>query len=63
MPRAKSKNWIAKATKNKGALRQQLGIKGDDPIPAKKLDKAARQGGKLGKRARLAKTLRKMRKR
>lgn len=54
------KNWIQGAISKPGALRQQLGIKGDKPIPASTLDAAAKKGGKLGQRARLAKTLKKM---
>jgi hypothetical protein len=53
-----SKEWIQKAIKRPGALRAALGVKGDRPIPAKKLDKATKAPGVLGKRARLAKTLR-----
>jgi len=56
-------NWIAAATaKNKGALRKKLGAKKGKKIPAKKLNAAAKKGGKIGKEARLAKTLRKIRK-
>ena len=47
------KNWIQGAIKKPGALRAQLGVTGDKPIPAQK-------GGKLGQRARLAQTLKKM---
>jgi hypothetical protein len=54
------KKWIQKAISKPGALRKQLGIKGDKPIPAKMLDKATKAPGKLGQRARLAKTLRGM---
>jgi len=54
---AKKKNWIAGATKNKGALHKALGVPEGEKIPAKKLDKAAGASGKLGKEARLAKTL------
>jgi hypothetical protein len=54
------KNWIAGAIKKPGALRSQLGVKGDKPIPAKTLNAAAQKGGKLGQRARLAQTLKKM---
>lgn len=57
----KKKNWIADATKNKGALHRQLGVKQGQKIPASKLKAAARKGGKLGKRARLAQTLGKLR--
>ena len=55
-----AKNWIQEAVKKPGALRKQLGIKGDKPIPAKMLDKATKAPGKLGQRSRLAKTLRGM---
>ena len=55
-----AKKWIQEAVKKPGALRKQLGIKGDKPIPAKTLDKATKAPGKLGQRARLAKTLRGM---
>lgn len=52
-----TKNWIAGAIKKPGALRAQLGVKKGEPIPAKKLASAAKKPGKLGQRARLAKTL------
>ena len=52
--------WIQSAVKKPGALREQLGIKGKKPIPAKMLDKATKAPGKLGQRARLAKTLKGM---
>ena len=52
--------WIKDAIKKPGALRAQLGVKGDNPIPAKKLAKAAKAPGKLGQRARLAQTLKGM---
>jgi len=55
-----AKNWIAGAIKHKGALRAELGAKKGQPIPAKKLNKAAKEGGKIGQRARLAKTLKKL---
>ena len=62
MPKAKKfakggANWIAGAIKHPGALREQLGAKESEPIPAKKLAKAAKAPGKLGQRARLAETL------
>ena len=44
------------------ALRSQMGIKKGKKIPASKLKAAAKKGGKLGKRANLALTFRKMRK-
>lgn len=55
--------WIQKAIKKPGSLRKSLHIKEGQKIPAKKLSKAAQKGGKLGKRARLAITLSKLRKR
>jgi len=55
-------NWIQKAIKKPGSLRKSLGIKKGEKIPAKKLAKAAKKGGKLGKRARLAQTLKKLNK-
>jgi hypothetical protein len=55
-----AEKWIQGAIKKPGALRAQLGVKGDKPIPAKKLNAAADKGGKLGQRARLAQTLKKM---
>lgn len=53
-------NWIAGAIKKPGALRAALGVKGDKPIPAKKLAAAAKKPGKMGQRARLAQTLKGM---
>jgi|TARA_B110000967_G_scaffold138957_1_gene141911 hypothetical protein len=50
------KNWIQKAVKKPGALRKSLGVKEGQKIPASKLNAAAKKGGKLGQRARLAKT-------
>ncbi len=52
--------WIQKAIKHKGALHQQLGVPEDKKIPAKTLKRAAGAPGKLGRRARLAETLRRM---
>ena len=52
--------WIQSAIKKPGALRKSLGVKGDKPIPAGKLAKAAKAPGKMGQRARLAQTLKKM---
>ena len=57
-----AKKWIKKAIKKPGSLRKSLGVKKGQKIPAKKLAAAAKKGGKLGKRARLAQTLKKMRK-
>ena len=52
-----AKNWIAGAIKKPGALRESLGVKAGEKIPAGKLAKAAKQPGKMGQRARLAQTL------
>ena len=57
-----AEKWIQKAIKNPGALRKELGVKAGKTIPAKKLAKAAKAPGKLGKRARLAETLKGLRK-
>jgi hypothetical protein len=52
--------WIQKAIKKPGALRSSLGVKSGEKIPAKKLTAAAKKPGKLGQRARLAQTLKKL---
>jgi|TARA_R100001443_G_scaffold68178_2_gene76944 hypothetical protein len=52
-----AKNWIQKAIKKPGALRKSLGVKKGKKIPKSTLNKAAKSKGKLGQRARLAKTL------
>ena len=49
--------WIQGAIKHPGALHKELGVPAGEKIPAKKLAKAAKAGGKLGQRARLAETL------
>lgn len=53
-------HWIAGAISHKGALHRQLGVPQGQKIPAGKLAAAAQKGGVLGKRARLAETLKKM---
>jgi len=55
-----AEKWIQSAIKKPGALRSALGAKPGKTIPAAKLAKAAKAPGKLGKRARLAETLKKM---
>lgn len=55
-----AEKWIQKAIKKPGALRSALGVKEGKPIPAKKLAAAAKKPGKMGQRARLAQTLKKM---
>lgn len=52
-----SSKWIQGAIKKPGALKKSLGVPKDKPIPAKKLSAAAKKPGKLGRRARLAMTL------
>lgn len=49
--------WIAGAIKKPGQLHKDLGVPQGQKIPAKKLAAAAGKGGTLGKRARLAQTL------
>ena len=60
MAEKKDKNWIQKAIKHPGALREELHVKKGKKIPLKKLNAAAKKGGVEGRRARLAKTLRKL---
>lgn len=57
-----SGKFIQKAIKKPGALREQLGAKKGEKIPAKKLAKAAKAPGKLGQRARFAQLLSRLRK-
>ncbi|NBS67951.1 hypothetical protein EBT31_03425 [bacterium] len=57
-----AKNWIKDAIKKPGALRKSMGVKKGEKIPAKELRAAAKKSGKTGQRARLAMTLRKMKK-
>lgn len=52
-----AKKWIQKAIKHPGALHRELGVPQGEKIPASKLAKAAKSGGKLGRRAKLAETL------
>lgn len=57
-----AEKWIQKAIKKPGALKKSLGVAKDKPIPAKKLTAAAKAPGKLGQRARLAQTLKGLKK-
>jgi hypothetical protein len=59
---ATKKKWIADAIKKPGALHKELGVAPGKKIPAKKLAAAAKKGGKVGQRARLAETLKGLRK-
>ena len=56
------KKWIQAALKDKtkGALHKALKVKSDKNIPVSKLEKASHKPGKMGKRARLALTLRRL---
>lgn len=56
------KNWIQGAIRNPGALHKDLGIPKGQDIPDGRLRNAARQGGKVGKRAQLAINLKNMKK-
>jgi hypothetical protein len=58
----RKKNWIAGAIKKPGALRKELHIKKAGKIPKLKLKAAAKKKGIEGKRANLAITLGKLRK-
>ena len=56
-----SEKWIQGAIQHPGALRKSLHAKEGEPIPAKKLEKAAHSDNeKLAKRARLAMILKHM---
>jgi len=57
-----AEKWIQKAIKHPGALHKELGVKEGKKIPAKKLAAAAKKPGKVGQRARLAETLKGMKK-
>lgn len=57
---AEKKKWIQEAIKKPGALKKSMGVKEGEKIPAKKLAKAAKAPGKMGQRALLAETLKKM---
>jgi len=57
-----AEKWIQNAIKQPGALRKSMGVKKGETIPAGKLAKAAKAPGKMGQRARLAQTLKGMKK-
>lgn len=59
-PLKEEEKWIQKAIEKPGALHKQMGIPQDEKIPTDKLKTAAEKSGKLGKRARLAMTLKKL---
>ena len=58
----KKGGWIKEAIKKPGALKKSLGVKKGEKIPAKKLAAAAKKPGKMGQRARLAQTLKGLKK-
>ena len=55
-----TKNWIAGAVKKPGQLHKDLGVPQGKKIPAGKLAAAAKEGGKVGQRARFAQTMKKV---
>ena len=57
-----AEKWIQKAIKKPGALHKELHVPEGKKIPAKKLAAAAKKSGKVGQRARLAETLKSMKK-
>lgn len=57
-----AEKWIQKAIKKPGALRAAMGVKKGETIPAKALAAAANKPGKMGQRARLAQTLKGLKK-
>ncbi len=50
-------NWIKDAIKKPGALKKSLGVSSEKKIPSSKLAAATKKPGKMGKRSRLAGTL------
>jgi hypothetical protein len=59
----KGGEWIQDAIKSPGSLRKELHTPKGKNIPEKKLESAAKAPGKLGKRARMAETLKELHKR
>jgi len=57
-----AKDWIASAIKKPGALHKELGVPKGKKIPESKLKAAEKKGGKEGKRAHLAETLKSFKK-
>lgn len=58
--RTQKKNWIAGAIGKPGALHREMGVPAGKKIPPNRLAAAAGKGGTLGRRARLAETLKAM---
>jgi hypothetical protein len=59
---ATNKNWINKAIQKPGALRDKTHTPEGKNIPVSKLNQLAKEPGRTGKQARLAITLRGMKK-
>ena len=57
-----SKKWIAEAVRHKGALRRTADVKKGETIPEDELDELSEKPGVTGRRTRMARTLRHMRK-
>ena len=57
-----AEKWIQKAIKKPGQLHKDLGVPAGKKIPASKLKAAEAKGGKVGQRARLAETLKGLKK-
>lgn len=57
-----AEKWIQKAIKHPGALHKELHVPMGKKIPESKLKAAEKKGGKEGKRAHLAETLKHMKK-
>jgi hypothetical protein len=55
------KKWIAGAIKRPGQLHRDLGVPQGQKIPHAKMVSAAKRGGKVGMRAKLAETFAKIR--
>ena len=53
-------DWIAGATKNKGALHRNLGVPEGQKLSLADIARGKRMGGKVAKEAALAATLRKI---
>ncbi len=56
-PKRRKSFFIQRAIKRPGQLHRDLGVPAGKKIPASKLSAAAKRKGKVGQRARLAKTL------
>jgi hypothetical protein len=57
-----AEKWIQNAIKKPGALKKELGVPAGKKIPSSKLAAAAKKPGVEGKRARLAETLKGLKK-